>query len=132
MRSAPVPGEALVEVLQRRAIRRGVFRSVGVLRAAIERFLVTWNEDAFPFAWLKTPEQILAKAKRQPSYASEQWRPFGEPMILLTTERCGCLLGLTHDRGSRWQQMREGGSGSDTGPRLGIQPGRRRYRRARL
>jgi len=53
------------------AIRRGVFRSVGALRAAIERFLEAWNEDAFPFAWIKTPEQILARAKRQSFYASE-------------------------------------------------------------
>jgi len=63
--------ESWFSLLQRRAIRRGVFRSVGVLRAAIERFLAAWNADAFPFAWLKTPEQILAKANRQPFYASE-------------------------------------------------------------
>jgi len=44
---------------------------VGALRAAIERFLEAWNEDAFPFAWIKTPEQILARAKRQSFYASE-------------------------------------------------------------
>ena len=63
--------ESWFSLLQRRAIRRGVFRSVGALRAAIERFLQAWNDDAFPFAWLKTSDQILAKANRQSFYASE-------------------------------------------------------------
>src|SRR5437016_2298520 len=49
--------ESIATVAGDAAIRRGVFRRVGALRAAIERFLEAWNEDAFPFAWIKTPEQ---------------------------------------------------------------------------
>ena len=51
--------EAWFSILSRRAIRRGSFGSVAQLRAAIERFLHSWNADAKPFAWVKTPEQIL-------------------------------------------------------------------------
>ena len=49
---------------------RGVFRSVSVLRAAIQRFLDAWNEQAHPFAWIKTADQILTKANREPISAS--------------------------------------------------------------
>ena len=51
--------EAWFSILSRRAIRRGSFGSVVQLRGAIERFLHTWNADAKPFTWVKTPEQIL-------------------------------------------------------------------------
>ncbi|MBI3319484.1 MAG: IS630 family transposase [Candidatus Omnitrophica bacterium] len=51
--------EAWFSILSRRAIRRGSVGSVAQLRAAIERFLTSWNADAKPFAWVKTPEQIL-------------------------------------------------------------------------
>jgi hypothetical protein len=34
--------------------------------AAIERFTRDWNAQATPFVWLKTPDQILAKAVRKP------------------------------------------------------------------
>ena len=62
--------EGWFSLLQRRAIRRGVFRSVSVLRAAIQRFLDAWNEQAHPFAWTKTADQILTKANREPISAS--------------------------------------------------------------
>jgi len=51
--------EAWFSILSRRAIRRGSFGSVVQLRTAIERFLQSWNTHAKPFAWVKTPEQIL-------------------------------------------------------------------------
>jgi transposase len=53
-------------ILSRQAIRRGSFESVRALVAAIERFTREWNADATPFLWVKTPEQILAKAVRKP------------------------------------------------------------------
>jgi transposase len=62
--------ETWFSILQRRAIRRGVFRSVAVLRAAIQRFLDGWNDEAHPFSWVKTADEILVKAKRQPISAS--------------------------------------------------------------
>jgi transposase len=52
-------------ILSRQAIRRGSFESVRALVAAIERFTREWNTDATPFAWVKTPDQILAKAVRK-------------------------------------------------------------------
>jgi transposase len=63
--------ETWFSILQRRAIRRGVFRSVAVLNAAIQRFLDGWNDThAHPFSWVKTADEILAKAKRQTISAS--------------------------------------------------------------
>ncbi len=53
-------------LLERKAIRRGVFHSVAALRTAIQRFLDAWNDHKHPFTWVKTPDQILAKSKHQP------------------------------------------------------------------
>ncbi len=55
--------EAWFSILSRRAIRRGSFGSVAQLRVAIERFLTSWNADAKPCAWIKTPEEILCKVR---------------------------------------------------------------------
>jgi hypothetical protein len=33
--------------------------------AAIERFTRQWNDGAAPFTWVKTPDEILAKAGRK-------------------------------------------------------------------
>jgi hypothetical protein len=43
-------------------VRRGVYRDVPELIAAIEYFIDGYNERAQPFVWTKTGEQILAKA----------------------------------------------------------------------
>lgn len=58
--------EAWFSILSRRAIRRGSFGSVAQLRAAIERFLTSWNAGATPFAWVRTPEEILHKVRPGP------------------------------------------------------------------
>ena len=50
-------------LLNARAIRSGVFKSVRALRYAIQRFLDAWNENCQPFKWVKTAPEILAKAK---------------------------------------------------------------------
>ena len=52
-------------ILTRQAIRRGSFGSVRALVAAIERFTREWNAGASPFTWVKTADQILAKAVRK-------------------------------------------------------------------
>lgn len=52
-------------LLHRQALRRGVFRRLGSLVAAIHSFMEAWNESCAPFAWVKTADQILAKANRQ-------------------------------------------------------------------
>jgi transposase len=41
-------------------IRRGVFRSVRELEAAIREYIDVHNEDPKPFVWTKTADQILA------------------------------------------------------------------------
>jgi transposase len=47
-----------------KAIRRGVFRSVGELTAAIEEYLRVHNDDPKPFVWTATADEILAKVQR--------------------------------------------------------------------
>lgn len=51
-------------ILQGQALERGRFVSVSALTAAIHAFLTRWNEGASPFHWVKTADQILAKAVR--------------------------------------------------------------------
>jgi transposase len=63
--------ETWFSILTRQAIRRGSFESVRALVAAIERFTREWNAQATPFVWLKTPDQILAKAVRKPQADSD-------------------------------------------------------------
>jgi transposase len=57
--------ETWFSILTRQAIRRGSFESVRALTAAIERFTREWNAGTTPFAWVKTADEILAKAVRK-------------------------------------------------------------------
>jgi transposase len=50
--------------LDDKAIRRGVFLSVGDLKAAIEAFLASWNDNPNPFVWTATVESITEKLAR--------------------------------------------------------------------
>jgi transposase len=45
-------------------IRRGVFRSVKELEAAIREYIEVHNEKPDPFVWTKTADQILASIAR--------------------------------------------------------------------
>ena len=45
-------------------LKRGVFRSVVELQAAIKRFLGETNQDPRPFRWTKDPSEIIAAVKR--------------------------------------------------------------------
>ena len=54
--------EGWFSLLSRRAIRRGVFRSVAQLVDAIQRFIQAWNANRHPFVWVKTADEILTKA----------------------------------------------------------------------
>jgi transposase len=47
-----------------KAIRRGVFRSVPELIAAIEAYLAAHNNDPKPFAWTASADEILEKVRR--------------------------------------------------------------------
>src|SRR5487761_1071037 len=57
--------ETWFSLLSSRAIRRGAFKSVHALRDAIQHFLDAWNDDCHPFKWVKTADDIMAKAKRK-------------------------------------------------------------------
>ncbi len=52
-------------ILTRQALRRGSSGGVRALIAAIDAFTSQWNDQAAPFAWVKTADQILAKAIRK-------------------------------------------------------------------
>jgi hypothetical protein len=56
--------EAWFGIVERQAIRRGVFTSVKDLNTKIRAFIDGWNPRAQPFVWTKTAEQILEKANR--------------------------------------------------------------------
>lgn len=54
-------------IIDRQAIKRGVFTSVKDLNKKIREFITGWNKRKHPFVWTKTPEQVLAKAKPKPT-----------------------------------------------------------------
>ena len=56
--------EGLFAKLQKRRLRRGVFRSVVELQAAVNRFLAEVNDDPKPFIWTADPDKIIAAVKR--------------------------------------------------------------------
>jgi hypothetical protein len=47
-----------------RAIRRGVFRSVADLEAAITAYIDATNANPKPFRWIKSADDILASIQR--------------------------------------------------------------------
>ena len=59
--------ETFFSALTRRRLRRGVFRSIAELQAAINHYLHEHNDDPKPFVWTKPAETILAKANRFPA-----------------------------------------------------------------
>ena len=50
--------------LTNRRLKRGVFRSIVDLQAAINRFLKETNDDPKPFVWTADPDKIIAAVKR--------------------------------------------------------------------
>jgi transposase len=56
--------EGFFSILTRRRIRRGVFRSVVDLQAAINRYINEHNDDPKPFVWTKPADVILDKLHR--------------------------------------------------------------------
>ena len=54
-------------IIDRQAIRRGVFGSVKDLNAKIRAFIDGWNDRAHPFVWTKTADEILKKSNRLPT-----------------------------------------------------------------
>jgi transposase len=56
--------EGFFAKLTRRRLKRGVFRSIVDLQAAINRFLAETNLKPKPFAWTADPNAIIAAARR--------------------------------------------------------------------
>jgi hypothetical protein len=48
-------------IIDRQAIRRGVFGSVEDLNAKIRAFIDSWNDRCHPFVWPKTADEILSQ-----------------------------------------------------------------------
>jgi transposase len=56
--------ETLFSRLTRRRLKRGVFRSIVELQAAINRFLAETNADPTPFVWTAHPDRVIAAVQR--------------------------------------------------------------------
>ena len=56
--------EGFFAKLSRRRLKRGVFRSVADLQAAIDRFVAETNNNPKPFTWIANPNKIIAAARR--------------------------------------------------------------------
>ncbi|MEI7933142.1 MAG: IS630 family transposase [Alphaproteobacteria bacterium] len=56
--------EGFFAKLSRRRLKRGVFRSVVDLQAAINRFVEETNQMPRPFTWTADPDKIIAAVKR--------------------------------------------------------------------
>jgi hypothetical protein len=57
-------GEIWFGLVERQAVRRGVFKSVADLNAKLRAYIEGWNKRAHPFVWTETAEEILKKAHR--------------------------------------------------------------------
>ena len=56
--------EGFFAILTKRRLKRGVFRSVADLEAAINRFLDDHNAHSKPFQWVADPDKIIAAVRR--------------------------------------------------------------------
>jgi len=56
--------EGFFAKLTKRRLKRGVFRSLVDLQAAIKRFVADTNATAKPFVWTANPDKIIAAVRR--------------------------------------------------------------------
>jgi hypothetical protein len=56
--------EGFFAKLSKRRIKRGIFRSVVDLQAAINRLVEETNQMPKPFTWTADPDKIIAAVKR--------------------------------------------------------------------
>jgi hypothetical protein len=59
-----MPSKAFFATPTKRCLKRGVFRSLADLQAAINRFLDDHNAQSKPFHWVADPDKIIAAVKR--------------------------------------------------------------------
>ena len=58
--------EGFFSALTRKRLKRGAFRSIVDLQAAINRYIEEHNNDPKPFVWTKSADRILEKLSRLP------------------------------------------------------------------
>src|SRR6516225_6229306 len=56
--------EGFFAKLTRQRLKRGIFRGIVELQAAINRYLAETNDDPKPFIWTADPDAIIEKARR--------------------------------------------------------------------
>ena len=56
--------EGFFAKLSKRRLKRGVFRSLVDLQAAINRFVAEYNQSTTPFVWTADPDRIIEAVKR--------------------------------------------------------------------
>ena len=56
--------EGFFAILTKRRLKRGVFKGVVDLQAAINRFAANHNQQPKPFVWTAEPDEIIAAANR--------------------------------------------------------------------
>jgi transposase len=56
--------EGFFSILTRRSLTRASFPSKATLRRHIQKFLKSWNENASPFVWTKSPHRIVRDHRR--------------------------------------------------------------------
>ncbi|WP_411146918.1 hypothetical protein [Streptomyces sp. x-80] len=61
--AAPLPDEIWFGILTRQSIRRGTFSSVNVLVKQIRDYITSWNQEAKPFTWTATADEVLPKVR---------------------------------------------------------------------
>ena len=57
--------EIFFGIITRQAIRRGSFTDVADLQTAIRAYIDNYNQNAKPFRWTKTADELLGKIKRK-------------------------------------------------------------------
>ena len=57
-------------IIERQAIRRGVFPSVRDLTGKIRTFINGWNTRKHPFIWTKPADEIIDKINRKRKHVS--------------------------------------------------------------
>ena len=80
--------ESFFSAMTRRRLRRGVFRSLVDLQAAIHRYLAEHNADPKPFVWTATPEKIMAKLEQV--NASVHWSSRSISRVCASGRRSSC------------------------------------------
>ena len=62
-------------IVERQAIRRGVFKSVRELNAKIRAFIDGWNHRAHPFVWTKTARRRPREGQPSNNFKSAPLAP---------------------------------------------------------